>query len=74
MKYFIQYFKSLITKENKQTALLIAFMGTFLYIENYAFYVWEYDYFKSYGIAFMVAIVVRIMVNDWYEWYLGNRN
>ena len=74
MTKIIQYFKSLITKENKSAVLLIAFMGTFLYVENYAYYALDYDYFKAYGLAFMVSFVARIIVNDWYEWYLGNRD
>lgn len=74
MNKYIKLIKSLITEANKAKALAIVFVGTLLYVENYAYYALKYDYFKSYGLGFMVAIVCRIIVNDLYEWYLGNRD
>ena len=74
MTKYIQLIKSLITEKNKTKALLIVFVGTFLYVENYAYFCIGYDYFKSYGLALMTAIVCRVCVNDLYEWYLGNRD
>lgn len=63
--------ETVFTEKNEQIILAIITVLIFGITLNYTIIFGGYDYIQSYGLGFMCAILMRVIVKDIYDWYLG---